>query len=185
MGELIGALASWKLFLVVLLVFGLAPGLLLRIIVFAFHRDDPRRQELRGELFNVPRWERPVWVVEQLEVALVEGLGERIAWALTGRVTHRWTLRSGVDAHRAHPETFWIPDDVEKAALTPGAHVKLMFMMRDGWGERMWVRVDGVGRRRLVGYLNNEPVGIPRLDYGRKIRFTRDDIIDIDYSDGA
>lgn len=182
MSELIQAVTSWRLLLAVLLIFGLAPGLLLRIIVLAFHRDDPRRRELRGELINVPRWERPVWVFEQLEVALVEGLGERIEWAMTGRMIHRWHLRSGVSSNRAHPETFWIPDDREKQAITPGAHVKLMFMMRDGWGERMWVHVHKVGRRRLVGCLNNQPIGIPRLDYGQKIRFTRDDVIDITFA---
>jgi len=41
--------------------------------------------ELRGELHHVPRFERPFWVMEQLELALVEGLGQRIVWAATGR----------------------------------------------------------------------------------------------------
>lgn len=182
-GDLISALASWKLLLLALLVFGIAPGFVLRLVVLAFHPEDPRRAELRGELGSVPRWERPLWVAEQLEVAIVEGLGERLEWALTGRVIYRWHLRSGTDAHRANPDTFWIPDEDEKAVVPPGAHVQLIFAMRDGWTERMWVEVEKAGRRRLVGSLLNQPVGIPRLDPDQRIRFSRDDIIDITFGD--
>jgi hypothetical protein len=53
-------------------------GAMLRLIVLAFHREDPRRQELLAELHAVPRWERPFWVMEQLEVALFEGIWHRI-----------------------------------------------------------------------------------------------------------
>jgi hypothetical protein len=53
-----------------LLVYGFAPGLLLRLIVRAFHPEDPRREELLAELHAVPRLERPFWVLEQLEVAI-------------------------------------------------------------------------------------------------------------------
>jgi hypothetical protein len=77
-GELLDAIVSWKTFVVSLLVFGLYPGAVLRLIVLAYPRDDPRRRELLAELYGVPRLERPYWVMEQLEVALFEGLGERI-----------------------------------------------------------------------------------------------------------
>jgi phosphatidylserine/phosphatidylglycerophosphate/cardiolipin synthase-like enzyme len=60
-------------------VFGFAPGAVLRVIVLAFRRDDPRRTELLAELPNVPRIERPFWVCEQLEVALFEGLVGRLS----------------------------------------------------------------------------------------------------------
>ena len=50
---------------------------LMRLIVLAYHRDDPRRREALAELRAVPRWERPLWVCEQLEVAIFEGLHER------------------------------------------------------------------------------------------------------------
>jgi hypothetical protein len=59
--------------------------------------------------------------------------------------------------------------------------VKLMFEMRDGWGERMWVEVTAVKKRKLVGKLNNLPVGIPRLMPGHKVKFQREHIIDIWY----
>jgi hypothetical protein len=66
-GELLSAIVSWKTFFVVLVVFGFAPGAVLRLIVLAFHHDDPRRNEMLAELHRVPRWERPLWVFEQLD----------------------------------------------------------------------------------------------------------------------
>ena len=54
------------------------PGAVLRLILLAFKRDDPRRTELLAELPHVPRMERPFWVFEQLEVALFEGLAGRL-----------------------------------------------------------------------------------------------------------
>ena len=70
---------SWPTLLVALLVFGFAPGAVLRLIALAYPRDHPRRRELRGELYAVPRIERPFWVFEQLEVGLCEGLPGRFA----------------------------------------------------------------------------------------------------------
>ncbi len=75
--ELLDAIVSWQTFVVALLVFGFAPGALLRLIVLVFRRDDPRRSELLAELHAVPRLERPFWVVEQLEVVLFEGIWNR------------------------------------------------------------------------------------------------------------
>jgi hypothetical protein len=83
MSGLIDAVISWPTFALILVVFGFAPGALLRLIVLAFPRDDPRRQELRAELYAVPRIERPFWVAEQLEVALFEGL-----WKAPGASDH-------------------------------------------------------------------------------------------------
>lgn len=79
MAELLEAVVSWPSLLLVLIVFGFAPGFCLRLIVLAYPRDDPRRKELIAELYAVPRIQRPVWVAEQLEVALFEGLGQRVS----------------------------------------------------------------------------------------------------------
>lgn len=177
---MIDAVLSLPTLLVALLVFGFAPGVILRVIVLAFPPEDPRRRELLAELHAVPRIERPFWVVEQLEVALFEGLRERIAWAATGRVVHRWHLASGVERQLLYPDTFWIPSAAQRLAVEPGAIVKLSFEMKDGWGERMWVEVTAVKRRHLVGRLSNQPIGIPRLLSGDTIKFTRDHIIDIE-----
>ncbi len=174
---------AWPTLLVALLVFGFAPRAILRVIVLAFPSDEPRRRELLAELHAVPRLERPFWVVEQLEVALVEGLGGRLVWAATGRVIYRWHLGSGVESNRAYPESFEIPDEEDKQALEPGDAVKLMFRMRDEWCERMWVDVVTVKKRRLVGRLRNDPAAIPRLYFGDTVKFRREHIIDILWKD--
>jgi DNA helicase HerA-like ATPase len=79
MPSLIFQIISWPMFAIALFVFGFAPGTVLRLIVLLFPRDHPRRRELLGELYAVPRIERPFWVVEKLEVALFEGLRSRFA----------------------------------------------------------------------------------------------------------
>jgi hypothetical protein len=183
--ELLEFIVNWRTGLVVLLVFGFAPGALLRLIVLAFRRDDPRRSEMLAELHRVPRLERPIWVVEQLEVALFEGIGERVLGVATGRIIYRWHLESGVRRNRKHP-SFQIPDEHEKQAIKPGVVVKLMFEIDDMrgrhlWGEGMWVEVLAVQKRRVVGRLLNQPVAIPRLAYGDQVKFKRHHIIDIDW----
>lgn len=176
---MVDVVASWPTFLLLLMVYGFAPGAVLRLIVLAYPKGDPRRDELLAEVYAVPRAERPFWVAQQLEVAIFEGLMERLIWAATGRVIFRWHLVSGVDRNRRYPESFFIPSEEERISVRPGDVVKVYFSMRDGWGERMWVEVASVKRRRIIGTLNNEPIGIPRLSSGDKIRFRPEHIIDI------
>lgn len=79
MSELLGVVASpLPYFLLVLLVFGFAPGFVLRLLVQLYPRDNPRRRELIAELYSVPRIQRPLWVAEQLEVVLFEGVPARL-----------------------------------------------------------------------------------------------------------
>jgi hypothetical protein len=73
------------------LVFGFAPGALIRIIVRAFRRDDPRRRELLGEVYNVPFLQRPFWVAQQLEVALFDGIRPRL-----GKAIRRYNARERI-----------------------------------------------------------------------------------------
>ena len=82
MTELLDAVASWPSLVLVVVVFGFAPGFCLRLIVLAYPRSDPRRKELIAELYTVPRIQRPLWVAEQLEVALFEGLRHRVSAAI-------------------------------------------------------------------------------------------------------
>jgi hypothetical protein len=109
MAELLAAIASWQSLLVVVVVFGLVPGLCLRLIVLGYPRSDPRRAELIAELYAVPRIQRPLWVAEQLEVALFEGLGHRISTARRRRAHVRAgnRNRAGLAERPAnHPENF-------------------------------------------------------------------------------
>jgi hypothetical protein len=76
--DLLDGLRAWHLLIVAVAVYGFFPGVVLRFILLAFRRSDPRRAEILAELRAVPRWERPFWVAEQAEVALFEGLLERI-----------------------------------------------------------------------------------------------------------
>jgi AAA domain-containing protein len=87
MDSLITHVIAWPTVLASLLMFGFAPGAVLRVVVLAYRRDDPRRTELLAELPYVPRVEKPFWVCEQLENALFEGFAGRLA-ALIGRMRH-------------------------------------------------------------------------------------------------
>lgn len=99
MDSLITQVIAWPTLLASLLMFGFAPGAVLRMIVLAFRGDDPRRTELLAELPHVPRIERPFWVCEQLEVALFEGLAGRVAALITRK---RYSRRSAQELGRAH-----------------------------------------------------------------------------------
>jgi hypothetical protein len=79
MSALISHVISWPTLGCALLVYGFAPGALLRLIVLLYPRDHPSRRELIGELYAYPRIKRPFWVAEQLETALFEGLCARNA----------------------------------------------------------------------------------------------------------
>lgn len=63
---------------------GVVPGIVLRIVVLLYP-DDRRRRELVAELYSVPKWERPFWVTEQIEVAVFEGLSDRLHDRRLGR----------------------------------------------------------------------------------------------------
>jgi hypothetical protein len=102
MDELLEAVASWPSLGLVVVVFGFAPGFCLRLIVLAYPRGDPRRAELIAELYAVPRIQRPLWVAEQLEVALFEGLGHRVSAAIR-QIAGRRRARPQTDEHGAGP----------------------------------------------------------------------------------
>ena len=57
--EVFAALMHWPSLVLVVVVFGFAPGVCLRLIVLAYPRSDPRRGELIAELYAVPRMQRP------------------------------------------------------------------------------------------------------------------------------
>jgi DNA-binding transcriptional MerR regulator len=57
--------------------FGTAPGLLLRLIVRVYPMSHPRRRELVAELYQVESSRRPLFVAQQLELAISEGIPSR------------------------------------------------------------------------------------------------------------
>lgn len=105
MAALLETAASWPSLLLVIFVFGFAPGFCLRLIVLAYPRGDPRRDELIAELYAVPRIQRPLWVAQQLEVALFEGLGHRVSATIHRlRDQRRKSRRPEVPAIHPDPE---------------------------------------------------------------------------------
>jgi tetratricopeptide (TPR) repeat protein len=75
--------SAWWMFPATLLtmavIFGLVPGVALRLMVLLYPKDDPRRRELVAELYTLDRMRRIEWVFQQLETALFEGLSRRLA----------------------------------------------------------------------------------------------------------
>ena len=60
--------------------FGFMPPILIRVFVLIYPRGHERRRELPAEMMAVPYKERPVWLADQLGLALTEGLRERLHW---------------------------------------------------------------------------------------------------------
>lgn len=68
----------WHDILMALIIFSLAPDIVLRLFVLVYPKNSERRNELVAELRVVPRWERPFWVTEQLAMITAEGWGDRL-----------------------------------------------------------------------------------------------------------
>jgi len=83
MNELLLGGSAWWIVPTSLLVFGatfgLLPGLMLRLLVQLYPKDDPRRRELFAELYGprMSRLGRFEWVFQQLETAIRDGLAAR------------------------------------------------------------------------------------------------------------
>jgi hypothetical protein len=181
MGELLTVPSALGTFGLALLIFGFAPGMVLAVIVRMIP-DPDRRRELQAELYEVPRWDRPFWVAQQLEVAIRVGLFPEIEWLWGRHVWHRCKIMSGLENHRRWPESFWVPEDDVKEHIRPGDRVKLMWSVRRSPGERMWVTVTKRAGERLVGTLDSWAV-VAYLHPGETVKFHIDDIIDYVWED--
>lgn len=176
MSELLGASGTLGALGIALLIFGFLPGFVLAGVVRLIP-DPDRRRELQAELYEVPRWGQPFWVVQQLEVAIRIGVFPEIGWQWGRHVWHRSKIECGMDIHRQHPETFEVPDAEAKAELRPGDRVKLAWSVKRRAGERMWVTLSEREGDKLAGVLDNCAL-MANLYHGEKIKFRVDDIID-------
>jgi hypothetical protein len=175
-GELLSIQGAIGAFVLSLVIFGFAPGMVLALIVRLIP-DRDRRRELQAELYEVPRWEQPYWVTQQFEVAIRIGLFPQVSWYWGRHVWHRCKIQSGLESHRRYPDTFEIPSDEDKELLRPGDRAKLMWSVKGMPGERMWVTITERDSDRLVGTLDNWAV-FAFLHPDETIKFHIDDIID-------
>ena len=74
MRELMDLLISPWSFAMVLVVFGLIPNVVIRLVALFYPRGHPRRAELIAELYAVPHRNRPLWVLDQVWLGVGEGL---------------------------------------------------------------------------------------------------------------
>jgi hypothetical protein len=114
MTELLELVASPLNLLWILLGFGFAPGFCLRLIVLLYPAGHPRRKELVAELYAIKRPLRPLFVAEQFETALFEGIPERRKARKSGKEeAERLRLSRAInqtDSGRINQAIFWIHD---------------------------------------------------------------------------
>ncbi len=112
------------------LTFGLAPGLLLRVIVLLYPKDNPRRTELLAELYTEKGkrayLDRVVWVFQQLELALCEGLPQRAAVVRRARRRRRADRKEIADhEERINAETLgWAQAIIRERSIMFGGHAQ-------------------------------------------------------------
>lgn len=90
-----------------------------------------------------------------------------------------YSLISGLDRARANPETFRLPADDEKAAITPGQFVKIIFSEEGCNPERMWVEVTAKDGDLITGVLSNVPYVLSSVKYGDEVEFGPEHVIQI------
>jgi len=99
-----------------------------------------------------------------------------------------WELDDGVQLHREHPKTFWIPNVFRRYFLRPKQIVKLVFRiaLRNDTGleteevERMWVIIERrLGLGQYEGLLDNDPYCTEGIKSGMKVFFEARHVIQI------
>lgn len=89
--SLLGGSFLWKNFAIALLVFGVCPGPVLRLLLLAFSKDHHRRLEVLAEFYAIRGPERLWYVTQCIELALFEGLPARQAERRQRRASLRGT----------------------------------------------------------------------------------------------
>ncbi|MEU8636801.1 hypothetical protein AB0C38_31910 [Amycolatopsis sp. NPDC048633] len=150
---------SWWDLALGLLVFGFAPGLVLRVVVLIYPKDDPRRRELLAELYAVKRLEQPFFVAQQLETVLFEGVPHRVKaffswlyntsdpdrmiWRVQNIVAPGLLAVAGADALSDLTKTPWLSASALPATIVMTIIVPIMVI-----GHVRWLRAGGRRKRR-------------------------------------
>jgi hypothetical protein len=91
MGDLLTVGHGVEGFGLALLIFGVLPGPVLRFLLAFYPKDHPRRAQIRGDFDAISEyWKRPFFVAETLELAVFEGLCQRV------QQIDRWRLIEAV-----------------------------------------------------------------------------------------
>jgi hypothetical protein len=134
-----------------LVVFAIAPGVVLRCLLLAWPRDDPVRAELLADLAMLPFRERPFFVASQIPNAVFDGLATRIRVARRSRAARRaarlspgLTLLSNSDISWLAPNGDWVPAlyDAEKDAITFETTPYVGMMPESNVGDRAMMLIE-------------------------------------------
>lgn len=91
-----------------------------------------------------------------------------------------WKLENVIERKQESWESFDLPNKNELLSLKVWSIVKLIFIYDEWENERMWVEITNIlVDWKLEGNLVNSPNNIPNLEYGDKITFWYNNIIDI------
>jgi hypothetical protein len=82
---LIGLVADWSTLLIAVLIFSFVPHLLLHLVLLLYPKGNKRPAQILADLFDVPRWKKPFWVVEMALMAIFEAVPLRLAARREGR----------------------------------------------------------------------------------------------------
>ncbi|MEV7691840.1 hypothetical protein AB0N73_00745 [Microbacterium sp. NPDC089189] len=102
-----------------MIAFGFVPTVAAKFISLAFRKSDPRRQELVAEVRGVPRWERPIWVGEQIGRIFTEAIPDRAAARFKPSMRMQTSLGGRLDL----TELFGEPAELNLLGAEPGGRM--------------------------------------------------------------
>lgn len=152
MSDLLSVSHGLEAFGLALVIFGLLPGPLLRMLLSLYPKGHPCRTQVRADFDAIERyWERPFFVAQAVEFSLVEGLPQRI---VAGGRRLKW--RPLVEAIVVTMTTIGISFAIELAVAavaglfgaTRGWWPTLVASIGSGAAGMTWFRVVGRALRR-------------------------------------
>ena len=111
------ALQLWGAGAMTFVLAGAAPGFLLRLLVRIYPKDHARRRELIAELYTVPYKEQLLFVAQQLELAVTEGVPARWRRRRSAR-----KAGEGTDIVQETATSLAVEDHEQGALLLPPAN---------------------------------------------------------------